>query len=241
MSSPPSSYILPDSPPAHQRVLNYWQRKAAIAAAESSAAAPVVSPLNVEPPSPGGEIVVGDSPIQCLAPAATWAPRRAVLTTLPNIRQKQGKRKLTFEEEAEVSGDEDESIYSQTKKRAAMEHNSSMVPLVEEVWRAGDELDFVQLINQPATKPWIPLRELKEHTPYPIIAAREQTNMHGRRVILKITNAGSKSVSEVYLLQRFASCISTEKIEQFNAKCKNFVMMVTHKSGNWTDIKIVKH
>ncbi|XP_039297499.1 uncharacterized protein LOC120354425 [Nilaparvata lugens] len=233
MSSPPSSYILPDSPPAHQRILNYWQRKATFAA-ESSAAAPVPSPLNVEPPSPGGKIVLGDSPLQCLGPAATWAPRRAMLTTLSsNIRQKQGKRKLTFEEEAEVSGDEDESIYSQTK------HNSSMVPLVEEVRRAGDELDFVQLINQPVAKPWIPLRELKEHTPFPIIAAREQTNMHGRRVILKITNAGSKSVSEVYLPQRFASCISTEKIEQFNANCKNFVMMVTHKSGNGTDIKLL--
>ncbi|XP_039287852.1 uncharacterized protein LOC120352196 [Nilaparvata lugens] len=236
MSSPSSSpsFILPDSPPAHQCILNYWQRKAALAA-DSSAPAPVPSPLSVEPPSPG-------QLHQCLAPAATWAPQRAVLATLSNkIKQKQGKRKLTFEE-AEVSGEEDEeTIYSQTKKRAGMEDNSSMVPLLEEVRRVGDELDFVQLINQPVAEPWIPLRELKEHIPYPIIAAREQTNMHGRWVILKISNAGSKSVSEVYLPQRFASCISTEKIEQFNANCKNFVMMVTHKSGNWTDIRIVKH
>ncbi|XP_039298263.1 uncharacterized protein LOC120354758 isoform X2 [Nilaparvata lugens] len=136
MSSPSTSspsYVLPDSPPAHQRVLNYWQRKAAIAAAESSAAA-APAPLNVEPPTPSGEIVLGDSPIQCLAPAATWAPRRAVLTTLPNNRQKQGKRKLMFEEEAEVSGDEDESIFSQTKKCAGMDKNSSMVPLMKELW-----------------------------------------------------------------------------------------------------------
>ncbi|XP_039297835.1 uncharacterized protein LOC120354557 [Nilaparvata lugens] len=149
MSSPSSSpsFILPDSPPAHQRILNYWQRKAALAA-ESSAPAPVPSPLSVEPPSPGGEIVLGDSPLQRLAPAATWGPRRAVLATLSNkIKQKQGKRKLTFEE-AEASGEEDEeTIYSQTKKRAGMEDNSSMVPLLEEVRRAGDELDVVQLIN----------------------------------------------------------------------------------------------
>ncbi|XP_039288564.1 uncharacterized protein LOC120352389 [Nilaparvata lugens] len=128
MSSPSTSspsYILPDSPPAQQRVLNYWQRKAAIAAELSAAAAAAApAPLNVEPPSPGGEIVVGDSPIQCLAPAATWAPRQAVLTTLPNNRQKQGKRKLMFEEEeAEVSGDEKKAIFSQTKKQAGMDEN----------------------------------------------------------------------------------------------------------------------
>ncbi|XP_039297419.1 uncharacterized protein LOC120354396 [Nilaparvata lugens] len=114
MSSPSSSQssILPDSPPAHQCILNYWQRKAALAA-ESSAAAPVPSPRSVEPPSPGGEIVLGDSPLQCLAPPAILAPRRVVLTTLSNkTKQKQGKRRLTFEE-GEVSGEEDEeTIYS---------------------------------------------------------------------------------------------------------------------------------
>ncbi|XP_039299103.1 uncharacterized protein LOC120354964 [Nilaparvata lugens] len=134
MISLPSSYMLPDSPPPYQCVLNYWQWKTAIAAAELSAAAPAISPLNVEPPSPGSEIVVGDSPIQRLGPAATWAQRRAVLTTLPNNRQKQGKRKLTLEEEAEVSGDEDESIFSQTEERAGMDENSSVVPLMKEVW-----------------------------------------------------------------------------------------------------------
>ncbi|XP_039284205.1 uncharacterized protein LOC120351342 [Nilaparvata lugens] len=147
-----------------------------------------------------------------------------------------------FEEEAEVSGDEDESIFSQTKKRAGMDENSSMLPLMKELRRREeeDEMEFVTIVNAPTPKPWIPLRELKEHTPYPIIGAREQTNIHGRRVILKITNAGSKSTSEVYLPQQFASCISSEKIHQFNLKCKNFVMMVTHRSPNWSDIKIVK-
>ncbi|XP_039297417.1 uncharacterized protein LOC120354394 [Nilaparvata lugens] len=239
MSSPSTSspsYVLPDSPPAHQHVLNYWQRKAAIAAAESSAAAP--APL--EPPSPGGEIVVGDSPIQRLAPAATWAPWRAVLTTLPNNRQKQGKRKLTFEEEAEVSGDEDESIFSQTKKHAGMDENSSMLPLMKELRRREeeDEMEFVTIVNAPTPKPWIPLRELKLRTPYPIVGVREQTNIHGRRIILKIVNAGSGC--EVYLPQRFASCIDAGKIQHFNKTCKNYVLLVTHKSPNWSDIKIVK-
>ncbi|XP_039297842.1 uncharacterized protein LOC120354562 [Nilaparvata lugens] len=194
MSSPSSSFILPDSPPPHKRILNYWQQKAALAA-KSSAAAPAPSPLTVEPPSPG-KIVLGDSLLQRLAPPATWAPRQVVLTTLSNkIKQKQGKRRLAFEE-PEVSGEEDEeTIYSQTKKHAGMEDASSLVPLMKEVQRAEeDELDFVQLINQPVAKPWVPLRELKEDAPYPIISTREHTNKHGRQVILKISNAGSKSV-----------------------------------------------
>ncbi|XP_039297565.1 uncharacterized protein LOC111055345 isoform X2 [Nilaparvata lugens] len=92
-SSTSSSFILPDSPPAHERILNYWQQKAALAAGASAAAA-APSPLTVEPPSPG-EIVLGDSPVQHLASPATWAPRRAVLTTASNnIKQKQGKRRL---------------------------------------------------------------------------------------------------------------------------------------------------
>ncbi|XP_039287847.1 uncharacterized protein LOC120352193 [Nilaparvata lugens] len=169
-----------------------------------------------------------------LAPAPTWAPRRAVLTTLSNnIRQRQAKRKLTFEE-PEVSGEEEEEVLTQSKKRAVMDEDSSLVPLMKEVEA---ELDFVQLINKSQPKPWVPLRELKERTPYPIVAAREDTNQHGRRVILKIINAGSKC--EVYLPQRFASCIDTPKIEHFNKNCKHYVLVVTHKSPNWTDIKIV--
>ncbi|XP_039284199.1 uncharacterized protein LOC120351336 [Nilaparvata lugens] len=126
----------------------------------------------MELPSPGGEIVLGDSPIQRLAPAATWAQRRAVLTTLPNNRQKQGKRKLMFEEEAEVSGDEDESIFSQTKKHAGMDENSSMVPLMKELRRGEeDEMEFVRIVNAPMAKPWTPLRELAEDVPHSIISA----------------------------------------------------------------------
>ncbi|XP_039278730.1 uncharacterized protein LOC120350229 [Nilaparvata lugens] len=95
-------------------------------------------------------------------------------------RKKQAKRKLVFGDEPEVSGEEEEeSICSQTKKRAVMDKDSSLVPLMKEVEGAG-ELDFVQLINKPLPKPWIPLRELKEDLAYHIIGAREETNKHGR-------------------------------------------------------------
>ncbi|XP_039298900.1 uncharacterized protein LOC120354894 [Nilaparvata lugens] len=242
MSSPSSpSYILSDSPPP-QRVLNYWQRKAAESCAASSAGAAASAPASAapapapqDPTSPGGEIVIGHSPIQRLAPAPTWAPRRAVLTTLSNkIKKRQTKRKLTFEE-GEVSGEEEDEVLTQSKKRAVMHEDSSLAPLIKEV---GAELGFVQLINKPLPKPWVPLRELKEDHPYRIVAVREDTNKHGRRVILKIINAGSKC--EVYLPQRFASCIDAGKIHHFNETCKNYVLVVTHKSPNWTDIKIVK-
>ncbi|XP_039297991.1 uncharacterized protein LOC120354666 [Nilaparvata lugens] len=99
-----------------------------------------------------------------------------------NMKQKQGKRRLVFDE-PEVSGDEDETIFSQTKKRAAMENESLLVTLMKEVQRAEEderrEMDFVQLINQPAPKPWVSLRELKEDALYPIISARKHTNKHG--------------------------------------------------------------
>ncbi|XP_039299379.1 uncharacterized protein LOC120355124 [Nilaparvata lugens] len=151
MSSP--SFILPDSPPP-QHVLNYWQRKAAESCASSSAAAAASAPASAphRPTSPGGEMVIPDSPIQRLRPAATWAPRRAVLTTLSNnIRQRQAKRKLDFEE-GEVSGEED-GVLPQSKKRM-LDEDSSLVPLIKEA-----ELDFVELVNKPLPKPWVPLRD----------------------------------------------------------------------------------
>ncbi|XP_039282045.1 uncharacterized protein LOC120350894 [Nilaparvata lugens] len=148
-----SSFILPDSSPAQERILNYWQQKAALAAGTSAAAGPP-SPLTIEPPS-HGEIVLGDSQVQHLAPPATRAPQCAVLTTLSNnIKQKQGKRRLVFDK-AEVSGDKDEAIFSQTKK-CVVDDNSSLVPLMKEVQRAEeeeDEMDFVQLTNDPCTNP----------------------------------------------------------------------------------------
>ncbi|XP_039285320.1 uncharacterized protein LOC120351569 [Nilaparvata lugens] len=186
MSSP--SYILPDSPPS-QRVLDYWQRRAAESCGSSSAAG-VSAPASTGPQrstSPGGETVIGDSPVQRLRPPATWAPRRAVLTTLSNnIRERQAaKRKLEFEE-GEASTEED-SLLPQSKKRMLEQEDSSLVPLIKE-----GEMGFVDLINKPVSKPWVPLRELEEDHPYRIVSVREHTNQHGRRIILKIINAGSK-------------------------------------------------
>ncbi|XP_039299170.1 uncharacterized protein LOC120355008 [Nilaparvata lugens] len=185
MSSPSSSqsFILPDSPPAHQHILNYWQRKATLAA-ESSAAAATPSPLSVEPPSPGGEIIVGDSPLQRLAPAPTWALRRAVLSTQPS--KQPVKRRLVFE---------DEGVLTQSKKRVPEEDNS-IVPLLreeEEEVEIEDEMQsesFLRLLNSRTEKPWTPLHELEEGLPYPICDVREASNQHGRRIVLKIRVPG---------------------------------------------------
>ncbi|XP_039299894.1 uncharacterized protein LOC120355510, partial [Nilaparvata lugens] len=96
-----------------------------------TSAAPAPAPQ--DPTSPGGEIVIGHSPIQRLAPAPTWAPRRAVLTTLSNkIKQRQTKRKLTFEE-GEDRGEEEDEVLTQSKKRAVMHEDSSLAPLIKEV------------------------------------------------------------------------------------------------------------
>ncbi|XP_039299148.1 uncharacterized protein LOC120354990 [Nilaparvata lugens] len=207
MSSPSSSqsFILPDSPPPHQHILNYWQRKAALAA-ESSAAAPAPSPLSVEPPSPTGEIIIGDSPLQRLAPAPTWAPRHAVLSTQPN--KQAVKRRLVFE---------DEGVLTQSKKRV-LEEDSSIVPLLreeEEEVEIEDEMQsesFLRLLNSRTEKPWSPLRELEEGLPYPICDVREASNQHGRRIVLKIRVPGLRT-TDVYLPERFTRILSTKDIE----------------------------
>ncbi|XP_039298099.1 uncharacterized protein LOC120354722 [Nilaparvata lugens] len=218
MSSP--SFILPDSPPP-QRVLNYWQRKAAescagLSAAAAAAAASAASPASSSA-SPlkrqgifvqrerGEEIIIGDSPLPQSLPT-TWALRRAVLTTLSNsIRERQAKRKLTFEE-PEVSGEEEEEVLTQSKKRVP-EENSSMLPLMEEVRRreeeeAENEMDveteeLLAIINH-TEKPWTSLRQLVEDTPYPIVGVWQITNQHGRRVILKV-HLTSVRLTDIYM------------------------------------------
>ncbi|XP_039299365.1 uncharacterized protein LOC120355112 [Nilaparvata lugens] len=244
-SSSSSSFIIPDSPPTEQQ-LNYWQQQkqqqkarsspatsAATAAASAvSAGSSSASPLKRQgilvQRERGEEIAIPDSPLPQSTPA-TWALRRAVLSTQPS--KQPVKRRLVFE---------DEGVLTQSKKRAGMDENSSMLPLMKELRRREeeDEMEFVTIVNAPTPKPWIPLRELKERTPYPIVGVREQTNIHGCCIILKIGNAGSEC--EVYLPQRFASCIDAGKIQHFNKTCKNYVLLVTHKSANWSDIKIVK-
>ncbi|XP_022197605.2 uncharacterized protein LOC111054813 [Nilaparvata lugens] len=119
MSSPSSSYILPDSPP--QCILNYWeqQQKARSSAATSAAtaAASAASPASSSA-SPlkrqgifvqrerGEEIVIPDSPLP-QSTLATWAPRRAVLSTQPS--KQPVKRRLVFE---------DKGVLTQSKKCA---------------------------------------------------------------------------------------------------------------------------
>ncbi|XP_039299032.1 runt-related transcription factor 2-like [Nilaparvata lugens] len=116
-SSSSSSFIIPDSPPTEQQ-LNYWQQQqqqkqqqkacssaatsAATAAASAvSAASSSASPLKRQgifvQRERGEEIVIPDSPLPQSTPA-TWAPRRAVLSTQPS--KQPVKRRLVFEDEA---------------------------------------------------------------------------------------------------------------------------------------------
>ncbi|XP_039279410.1 uncharacterized protein LOC120350376 [Nilaparvata lugens] len=258
MSSPSSaSYILPDSPPP-QRVLNHWQRKAAESCAASSAAAAASAAASAASPasssaSPlkrrgifvqrerGEEIVIPDSPLpQSTAP--TWAPRRAVLTTLSNkIKQRQAKRKLAFEE-AEVSGEEEDEVLTQSKKRV-VDEDSSITPLLREEEEAENEMEveteeLLAIINR-TEKPWTPLRQLVENTPYPIVAVRQITNQHGRRVILKVHLTASR-LTDIYMPERYSSILSSKDIEQFNKNCKSLCLFVKHVNAFLTDINIVK-
>ncbi|XP_039299147.1 uncharacterized protein LOC120354989 [Nilaparvata lugens] len=110
-SSSSSSFIIPDSPPTEQQ-LNYWQQQqkarssaatsAATAAASAvSAASSSASPLKRKgifvQRERGEEIMIPDSPLPQSTPA-TWAPRRAVLSTQPS--KQPVKRRLVFEDEA---------------------------------------------------------------------------------------------------------------------------------------------
>ncbi|XP_039296079.1 uncharacterized protein LOC120354061 [Nilaparvata lugens] len=151
--------------------------------------------------------------------------------------KQQGKRKLHFLEE-----EDEETNFVPSKKQCAYEaENSSIAQLLEEVAQDDDNHnDFVSIINRPSAKPWMPLRELAEDVPHSIISAHEETNHHGRRIILKINIASTKKISEVYLPQRFSSTISPIKVIKFNANCKNLAIVVKHVTATWTDIKIFK-
>ncbi|XP_039301323.1 uncharacterized protein LOC120356464 [Nilaparvata lugens] len=173
------------------------------------------------------ELIIPDTPPSHLG----WAPKRVPLTTITTNRQ-QGKRKLQFLEEEETN-------FVPSQKH--MSENTSMAPLLEEAaTRDDDDEDFIALINNPSPKPWMPLCELAEDVPHTIISVREETNHHGRRIILKINIASTKKISEVYLPQRFSSIISPCKVLKFNSKCKNLGIVVKHITATWSDIKIVK-
>ncbi|XP_039280203.1 uncharacterized protein LOC120350525 [Nilaparvata lugens] len=240
-SSSSSSFIIPDSPPTEQQ-LNYWQQKqkarssaatsAAMAAASAvSAASSSASPLKRQgifvQRERGEEIVIPDSPLPQSTPA-TWAPRRAVLSTQPS--KQPVKRRLVFE---------DEGVLTQSKKRVP-EEDSSIVPLLREEGEVETEdEDFLRLLNSRTEKPWTPLRELEEGMAYPICDVREASNQHGRRIVLKIWVPGLRT-TDVYLPERFSRILSTKDIENFKLKCKTLSLFVKHVNAFMTDIKIVK-
>ncbi|XP_039284149.1 uncharacterized protein LOC120351330 [Nilaparvata lugens] len=161
-----------------------------------------------------------------------------------NIKQKQGKRMLVFE---------DEGVLTQSKKCVPEEdENSSMVPLMklqrreeeeeEEEVEIENEMEsesFLRLLNSRTKKPWTPLRELEEGLPYPICDVREASNQHGRRIVLKIRVPGLRT-TDVYLPERFTRISSTKDIENFKLKCKTLSLFVKHVNAFITDIKIVK-
>ncbi|XP_039281856.1 uncharacterized protein LOC120350867 [Nilaparvata lugens] len=248
MESTREQYILPDTPPQQEPSFpSYWAAQAARKkkipstsaappAAVAAASDPEESPLKrrgvfVERGMSSDEFIIPDTPPSHLG----WAPKRVPLTTITTNRQ-QGKRKLQFLEE------EEETNFVPSKKR--MSENTSMAPLLEEAAARDDDddddEDFIALINKPSPKPWMPLRELAEDVPHTIISVREETNHHGRRIILKINIASTKKISEVYLPQRFSSIISPCKVVKFNSKCKNLGIVVKHITATWSDIKIVK-
>ncbi|XP_039277267.1 uncharacterized protein LOC120349904 [Nilaparvata lugens] len=151
--------------------------------------------------------------------------------------KQQGKRKLHFLEEE----DEETNFVPSKKQRAYEAENSSIALLLEEVARDDDDHDdFVSIINRPSAKLWMPLHELAEDVPHNIISVCEETNYHGRRIILKINIASTKKITEVYLPQRFSSIISPIKVVKFNANCINLAIVVKHVTATWTDIKIVE-
>ncbi|XP_039288550.1 uncharacterized protein LOC120352380 [Nilaparvata lugens] len=121
------------------------------------------------------EIIVPDTPPPQTRPV-DWAPCRVPLHNISN-RQQVLKRKM-FEDV--VSGEEDEdSILTQSKKQRAYEgENSSLAPLLQQAAQEEHTLNFIGLINKPTPKPWIPLRELEDDIPLPIISVHETSIMH---------------------------------------------------------------
>ncbi|XP_039292951.1 uncharacterized protein LOC120353409 [Nilaparvata lugens] len=122
-SSSSSSYIIPDSPPTEQQ-LNYWQQQqqkarslGATSAATAAASAVSAGSSSASPLKRQGIFVQRER-----GEEGTWAPRRAVLSTQPS--KQPVKRRLVFE---------DEGMLTQSKKRAGMDKNSSMLPLMKEL------------------------------------------------------------------------------------------------------------
>ncbi|XP_039293275.1 uncharacterized protein LOC120353497 [Nilaparvata lugens] len=250
-----SSFLLPDSPPP-ERELNYWEQQkqqkkqqkslssATTSAVASTSGAPSSSASTSDPLKKQGifvqdedsSIIVGDS---SPPPQATWAPRRAALTSVPAPKQSV-KRRLFVD-------DEEPGVLTQSKIRVQLQESqdSSIMSLLRETEEGEeeDELDretddFIRIINSRCEKPWTPLRELEEGLPYPIVDVREASNQHGRRIILKLYTPGMRS-TEVYLPERFSEIVSSNDIEKFKKNCTKSCLLVKHVNARWSDIKIL--
>ncbi|XP_039278736.1 uncharacterized protein LOC120350233 [Nilaparvata lugens] len=253
-SSSSTLFIIPDTPPS-ERELNYWEQQKqqkkqqkSLSSAATSAATAVAStsgassdPLKKqgifvrEEDEEDSSIIIPDSsPL----PQATWAPRRAALTSVPAAKQPV-KRRLVFDDEP--------GVLTQSKKRVQLQESqdSSIMSLLRETEEGEeeDELDretddFIRIINSRCEKPWTPLRELEEGLPYPIVDVREASNQHGRRIILKLYTPRMRS-TEVYLPERFSEIVSSNDVEKFKKNCTKSCLLVKHVNPRWSDIKIV--
>ncbi|XP_039299048.1 uncharacterized protein LOC120354938 [Nilaparvata lugens] len=250
-SSSSTTFLLPDSPPP-ERKLNYWEQQKkqqkSLSSAATSAATAVASTSGAssDPLKKQGifvreedsSIIIPDSsPL----PQATWAPRRAALTSVPAPKQSV-KRRLFVDDD-----DDEPDVLTQSKKRVQLQESqdSSIMSLLRETEEGEeeDELDretddFIRIINSRCEKPWTPLRELEEGLPYPIVDVREASNQHGRRIILKLYTPGMRS-TEVYLPERFSDIVSSNDIEKFKKNCTKSCLLVKHVNARWSDIKIV--
>ncbi|XP_039288299.1 uncharacterized protein LOC120352329 [Nilaparvata lugens] len=239
-------YILPDTPltPPQPSFSIYWTVRAGAPAAAS--AGPSAAPLEEHSPlrrqgvfvqrDRSEEIIVPDTPPPQTRPI-DWAPHRVPLHNITN-QQWLLKRKL-FEEV--VSCEEEEDSITQYKKQRAYEgENSTLTPILQQAAQEEEGLHFSRLINKPTAKSWVPLRKLEEHLPHSILSATEETNRHGRRIILKIWKASTKTECEIYLPQRFALIIPSAKIEKLNENCTEMCLVVKHMTPRRSDIKIIK-
>ncbi|XP_039299461.1 uncharacterized protein LOC120355195 [Nilaparvata lugens] len=251
-SSSSTLFIIPDTPPS-ERELNYWEQQKqqkkqqkSLSSAATSAATAVASTSGASSSSPlkmqgifvqredKKEVIIPDTSPLPQATPATWAPRRAALTSVPAAKQPV-KRRLVFDDEP--------AVLTQSKKRAAQEHDSSMTPLLREE-EEEDELDvetedFLAIINRHTEKPWTPLRQLVEDTAYPIVGVREITNQHGHRIVLKV-HLTSVRLTDIYMPERYTHSLTSKDIESFKRNCKSLCLFVKHVNAFLTDIKIVE-
>ncbi|XP_039301079.1 uncharacterized protein LOC120356242 [Nilaparvata lugens] len=143
-----SSFLLPDSPPP-ERELNYWEQQKqqkkqqkSLSSATTSAVAST-SGASSDPLKKQGIFVQDEDssiiiPDSSPLPQATWAPRRAALTSVP--APKQSVKRGLF-----VDDDEEPGVLTQSKKRV-VDEDSSITPLLREEEEAENEMETEELL-----------------------------------------------------------------------------------------------